>query len=365
MDFKAYNMAAVQTGRGCPFNCEFCDVINLNGRKLRFKTVEQVLGEFNELYRLGWRNQVFITDDNLIGNRERVLKLAAGIDQWLEDHGRPFYFFFQGSLNLAGDMELMDALTQANFGVAYIGVETTSEEALGIVRKTSVLRSSPASDLSLINRNGLTVMASLIIGLDGEPDDVAEGILNLLDEAQVALAHFYPLTPIPGTGLWDRLNREGRLIKQCNDFTNPLEPLIYLPQRPVADVWRDYHRVWSGFYEPRRFYDRILESFLSLRPTRRASAKKEGRPYDRSRPGRPPLGFIIKDILILLRIILVQGLLSSNRILFWRNLFIIWRRNPSRLIRYLSLIVTAEDMFAYQEHSRKWMEEGSFLTDSA
>lgn len=356
LNFNDYLLATLQTTRGCPYDCEFCDVVNLNGRRLRHKTRAQILAELSELDRLGWRNEVFIADDNLIGDRAWALDTAREIDRWLEAHGRPFCFWFQGSLDLAADQDLLGALTQANCAVVFVGVEATDREALEKTGKVTVLRGSPARDLREINRNGLSVMASFVIGLDGESDRVAQGILDLAEKGEAAHVQVHMLRVLPGTRLWKRLEAEGRLLKDRPVFARDPEPLNFIPQRPQADILRDCQILWSTLYDPVRFLNSSRTSVLSLRPTREAQARARGEKPP-SRPAalrRRPPRYLVRDLAALVRLFWRQGVGPSSRGLFWRSFLEIRRRNPSRLVRYLSILSLAPDMF---RHTRA-MEAG-------
>ena len=351
LNIMDYLLGSVQTTRGCPYDCEFCDVVNLNGRRIRHKTKAQVLAELSELNRLGWRNEVFIADDNFIGDRKWALETALEIDRWLEAQGRPFYFWFQGSLDLAADKPLMDALTQANFAVVFVGVEAVDRAALEQAGKVTVLKSSPARDLKELNRNGLTVMASFVLGLDGESGPMAQGIVDLVEEGQVPHIQATVLRVLPGTRLWKRLREEGRLLPDQPVFRHDPEPFNYLPRRPMADILEDHRAIWSTLYDPARFLNRARDSFLSLRPTRRAQAKSGGQAPPVRAPGlhRRPPRYLFQDLKALARLFYRQGIRSSSRALFWRNFLAIRSRNPSRLVRYLSTCNLAPDMF---EHRR-------------
>lgn len=341
-----YILPTIQTSRGCPNNCEFCDVVKLNGRKPRFKTPAQVNRELEELYRLGWRNQVLIVDDNLINNRQGARELARSIDRWLENKGRPFYFWFQASLDLARERDLIDALTQANFSFVFIGVETTERKALKIIRKTTVLNASPAQDLAMLHRNGLIVLASFMIGLDGESEDTARRIIDLADEAHVALVYCSVLRALPGTKLWTRLEAEERLRKEREIYLADPEPTNYRPLRPEADILKDCSLIWSSLYNPERFYSRAAALFMDLRPTRKALALSTGEtPPQRAKPERRPVGYILGDLLVLIRLIIRRGIRSAARRVFWRSLLQVIRRNPSRWVQYIMVCAIGEHMF--------------------
>ena len=163
-----YIAMGIQTSRGCPFDCEFCDIVSLYGRKPRYKDPGQVIAELETLYHLGWRGVVFISDDNFIGNQDHARAILNRLIPWMEAHGEPFSFWTQASVNLGQDREMIDLLTAANFGFVFLGVETPEPDILRAAGKYQNLRNSLQDSLATINANGLNLIASFIIGFDGE-----------------------------------------------------------------------------------------------------------------------------------------------------------------------------------------------------
>ena len=188
---------SIQYSRGCPFNCEFCDVIVMNGRVPRLKPNEQVLAELEALYSRGWRGSVFIVDDNFIGNKEKVKGLLRSIISWQKGRLRRLNFFTEASVNLAEDPELMDLMVQAGFNKVFLGLETPVEEGLKECGKAQNLRRNLSESVATIHNHGLAVMGGFIIGFDSDPPDVFQRQVNFIQKngivtAMIGLAYRNP-----------------------------------------------------------------------------------------------------------------------------------------------------------------------------
>ncbi|MFI5329996.1 MAG: B12-binding domain-containing radical SAM protein, partial [Desulfobaccales bacterium] len=202
LNLEDYNILGIQTSRGCPFDCEFCDVVNLFGRLPRYKSPQQVIAELETLYRLGWRGGVFICDDNFIGNKDRARAILGQLTPWMKEHHDPFGFWTQASVNLGQNTEMIDLLTAANFGTIFLGVETPDEELLKLNRKYQNLSSPAAKSLTTITANGLTPMASFVIGFDHEKPGAGERICQFVEENHLPLVMLNTLFILPNTSLW-------------------------------------------------------------------------------------------------------------------------------------------------------------------
>ncbi len=205
LEFDAYSEMAVQFSRGCPFQCEFCDIIVLYGRKPRTKTPEQLLAELERLYELGWRRSIFMVDDNFIGNKRNVKLLLKELQPWMVEHRYPFSFATEASVDLAKDQELMDAMVACNFGSVFLGIETPDEESLSLTQKYQNTRDSLSDSVQAIARSGLRVMAGFIIGFDGEKPGAGSRIVKFVEQTTIPTALFSMLQALPDTALWHRL----------------------------------------------------------------------------------------------------------------------------------------------------------------
>jgi radical SAM superfamily enzyme YgiQ (UPF0313 family) len=179
LEMDAYAEMSVQFSRGCPFQCEFCDIIVLYGRKPRTKEPEQLLAELQCLYDLGWRRSIFMVDDNFIGNKRNVKRLLQAMKPWIEEHNYPFSFATEASVDLAQDPELMQMMVDCNFGTVFLGIETPDEASLSLTRKFQNTRDPLTESVQSIARTGLRVMAGFIIGFDGEKSGAGQRVCSL------------------------------------------------------------------------------------------------------------------------------------------------------------------------------------------
>ena len=262
LKFDDYLWVNVQFSRGCPFTCEFCDIIELYGRAPRTKTPEQVLRELDRLYELGYRGQVDFVDDNLIGNKKAVKGLLPHLYAWQMQHGYPFKFSTEASLNLADDRELLAMMRRANFFSLFVGIETPDEATLVQTSKKQNARRSIADSVERLHRAGMYVAGGFIIGFDQEGEGVADGMIACIQETGVAMATIGLLTALPNTQLSRRLAKEGRLYEGYRDSVTAsgdmaLAGLNFRTVRPRADVWRDYRRTVAEVYSPEAFFARL------------------------------------------------------------------------------------------------------------
>lgn len=246
LEMSSYGSMSVQSSRGCPVACEFCDIWRRFGRKPRYKPAERILEELNELYRLGWRGKVFIVDDNFIGNKRRVKSLLLEMKRWQNEHGNPFKFYTEATANLGDDDELLDLMWSAGFYLVFLGIETPVEEALREMNKQINLSRSMIDRVSRIQARGINVTAGFIVGFDSDPNDIAQRMVEHVNELAIPFAVVTILQPLPETDLWDRLKREGRLLDKGS--TGLEHQIHFSPMRPVEVVIRDYHNILQSLY---------------------------------------------------------------------------------------------------------------------
>ena len=356
--FDDYVTISIQTSRGCPFDCEFCDIVSLYGRTPRYKDPGQVIAELETLYRLGWRGVVFISDDNFIGNKDHARAILNRLIPWMQAHGSPFGFWTQASMNLGQDREMIDLLTAANFGYVFLGVETPEPDILRAAGKYQNLRHPLKDSLATIDANGLNMIASFIIGFDGELSGAVDRIVEFVEELAIPTILINILQPLPNTRLWKRLKKEGRLLydKTSGDFYGM--GFNYLPTRPQEEILGEFVRGLDHLYEPSRFLARVYRYFLIMRPTRHALARQAGKklPGPPQTPKKLPSSQrAIESLAPLMHLIWRQGIRPSYRWQFWRQLLGIYRQNPSRLKSYLMGCSMGEDLFALRRDIlKKW-----------
>jgi len=277
-----YLYICVQYSRGCPFTCEFCDIIELYGRKPRTKANAQMLAELQRLFDLGYRGHVDFVDDNLIGNKKALKTFLPDLVAWQKEHGFPFVFSTEASLNLADDDDLLDLMKQANFFAIFVGIESPDTETLVHMRKKQNTRRSISESVHKIYRHGMFVTAGFIVGFDSETDSIAEQMVALIEECAIPVCMVGLLYALPNTQLTRRLAREGRLheghdvMREDRAGDQCMIGINYEPARPLRDILGDYKRILERVYEP-AVYARRLERLIAMldrsgRPTTELAA---------------------------------------------------------------------------------------------
>ncbi|MFH1115531.1 MAG: B12-binding domain-containing radical SAM protein [Pseudomonadota bacterium] len=359
LSLEDYIVLPVQTSRGCPFNCEFCDIIRLFGRTPRYKSPEQVIEEIETIHRLGWKREVFITDDNFIGNKQRARAILAKLTPWMERQGKPFSFWTQASVNLGQDLELVDLMTEANFNTVFVGTESPDEDVLRLTRKYQNITNPLAESLNNIRENGLTVVASFIIGFDGEKPGVGDRICSFVDLTSIPLVMLNTLQAAPNTALWDRLTGEGRILQDLTTGQSTGARLNYVPTRPEREILDEYLRAWEYLYDPERYLERTYRYFLSMRPTRKALGQQRKIAVSETVPVRRlSIREKLADLFRFLRVVWRQGVKPPYRLQYWKQLLGMRARNPSRLVKYLNMCALGENMFGLTQTIRDNLADG-------
>ena len=325
LKFERYNHIGIQWCRGCPFNCEFCDIIELFGRVPRAKAPGQILAELQRLFDLGYRGHVDLVDDNFIGNKKLAKQFLPELKQWLKARDWPFEFTTEASINLADDDELMRLMKEVGFFAIFVGIESPDEETLYAMQKRQNTRRSIVESVEKFYQAGFFVNAGFIIGFDTERGSVARGITECIEQTAIPAAMVGLLYALPNTQLTRRLATEGRLHQdsalqpagagdQCTTGIN------FDPCRSRADILRDYLAVVESVYAPKDYFARVA---------------RVGRMLDSSeRQYRPTLGRWLRETRGFFRMAGQLGLRGPSRLPFWQAFLGTLIRNP-RSIRYV------------------------------
>ncbi|MGB3557211.1 MAG: B12-binding domain-containing radical SAM protein [Geitlerinemataceae cyanobacterium] len=355
LEFDAYSEMSVQFSRGCPFQCEFCDIIVLYGRKPRTKTPEQLLAELDRLYELGWRRSIFMVDDNFIGNKRNVKLFLKELQPWMVEHHYPFSFATEASVDLAKDQELMDSMVACNFGAVFLGIETPDEESLKLTQKFQNTRDSLSESVKSIARSGLRVMAGFIIGFDGEKPGAGRRVVQFVEQTTIPTAIFSMLQALPDTALWHRLEKEGRLRSKSANI-NQTTLMNFVPTRPIEEIAREFIDAFWELYEPKKFLDRTYRHFLLLGE---ATYPKKGKSSQKK------MNWVA--VRALATVAWRQGILRETRWQFWRNLWNLYRCNPGGISSYLGVCAQIEHFLEYRDIVRHEIETqlAAYLAEEA
>jgi len=324
----------VQFSRGCPFQCEFCDIITIYGRKPRLKSSAQLIAELDLLRSLGWRNEVFIVDDNFIGNSKNALQLARDLTAWGDQHGRPFSFYTEASIDLADRPELLAAMVEANFMYVFIGIETPSAEALKSSKKFQNLRKDNLQQVRVIQESGLWVLAGFIVGFDSDDETIFERQREFIESTAITWAMAGILQAPPTTALFDRMKAEGRLIEDSEATSNFSAP-NFRTVMPLPTLLRGLSGLLFGLYEPKAFFAR---AFLSLERWKTRPTQK---------PPALPMSYNLR---LLVRSMWTQGVRSEYRAAYWAFLWRLMRnfvRDDSKMWMGIMVLLSAHHFLIY------------------
>jgi radical SAM superfamily enzyme YgiQ (UPF0313 family) len=333
-----YASMSVQFSRGCPFQCEFCDIITIYGRKPRTKTAEQLIAELDVLRQFNWRREVFVVDDNFIGNRRAALKLVQAIIPWQRRHEYPFILHTEASIDLAAHPDLMDAMAEANFMYVFIGVETPSEASLREALKLQNLRGDSLTHIATILKRGLWVTAGFIVGFDSDDATIFSRQTAFIEQAAIPWAMTGVLQAPPTTALYERLARAGRLLPDSDATTNFSAP-NFKTKLPTDVLLNGLGQMLRELYDPERFFARGLRSLESWMPHPAQVAPHPSWLY-RARVALSSLWH--------------QGVRSDYRGSYWRFLGTAlwrWRNDPVRLWRATVLLLSAHHFLCYAQET--------------
>ncbi|MFH1591018.1 MAG: DUF4070 domain-containing protein [archaeon] len=266
LNMRQYASMAIQYSRGCPFNCEFCDIVIMNGRVPRTKAPDQLVGEMQSLHDAGWRGSVFIVDDNFIGNKTTVKRMLPSIIAWQKMRKYPFSFLTEASTNLADDEDLMKMMSEANFSKVFVGIETPDVDSLKECGKYQNMRRDLAESVRIIQGNGMQVMAGFIVGFDNDKETIFDRQVRFIQQVGIVTAMVGMLSALPQTRLWHRLADENRLLGEFSG-ENTDGSLNFIPKMGAEKLIEGYKSIISTIYTPKQYYRRIHQFIKNYRPT--------------------------------------------------------------------------------------------------
>lgn len=345
LKLDCYASMSVQFSRGCPFQCEFCDIIILYGRKPRTKLPQQMVAELDKLLSLGWKKQVFIVDDNFIGNHARALDLCVELEKWQRARGFPVMFYTEASMDLARQAALVDAMVKANFFYVFIGIESPSKESLKEVKKLQNLAMDPVSCIELLHKRGLWVTGGFIVGFDSDTEEIFEQQTEFIERTAIPWALVNFLHALPLTALHDRMEKEGRLLVESRVSSSDGTPPNFRTTMDSAVLLRGFAKTISSIYEAEKFYERAWRSLQTWETQRCQHPAQE-----------PTASQILR---ILARSIWHQGFRSSYRKSYWKFFLKIFGRyamNRPKIWMGFTILISGHHFIPYASELAKKVE---------
>jgi len=331
INFKYYDSMSIQYSRGCPFNCDFCNVTALLGHKPRLKSADQIIAELDALYNLGWRRNIFFVDDNFIGNKRHLKKeILPALIEWRKGKVG-CNFITEASINLSDDDELITLMTQAGFISVFIGIETPDENSLIECHKTQNKNRNLIESVKHLQRKGLQVMGGFIVGFDHDPPHIFEKQISFIQQSGIVTAMVGLLQAPFGTPLYERMKREGRLINEMTG-DNADGTTNIIPAMDKDQLKDGYKKIINEIYSPANFYQRI-RNFL-----------------EEYSPRKNPVRLSFEEIVAFFRSVYHLGIIGVERVHYWKLFFWALLRQPDKFAMAITLSI-------YGYHFRKINEQ--------
>ena len=304
INVKEYGSMNVQYSRGCPYDCEFCDITVLYGRVPRTKSGHQVIAELEALYKRGWRGGVFVVDDNFIGNKRKLREeILPSIIHWMDERGHPFTLNTEASINLADDEDLMRLMARAGFDAVFVGIESTNEASLVECKKVTNKNRDLVASVKKIHKFSLQVQGGFIVGFDQDPASIFDRLIQFIQETGIISAMVGLLNAPRGTKLYQRLLQEGRLLTSMSGNNTDFS-MNFIPKMNYEALINGYRKILTEIYSPKQYYARVKKFLKEYKPTQ-----------------VKVFHFKFDHVKALVKSALVLGIAGKERIYYWRLFF--------------------------------------------
>jgi len=334
VNMKHYSSMNIQYSRGCPYNCEFCDIVVLNGHRPRTKSKPQVLAELDSLYKQGWRTGVFIVDDNFIGNKKKLKQeILPAIIGWMQERNHPFDLLTETSINLADDEQLMQLMVDAGFDSVFIGIESPNEESLVECNKNQNKGRDMVAAVKKIQNFGMQVQGGFIVGFDSDPQSIFKSQIGFIQKSGIVTAMVGLLNAPRGTRLYQRLKKERRLLDNFSGDNTDCS-INFIPKMKYETLVNGYKHILKTIYAPKQYYERVMTCLKEYKPKKKQKASQ--------------LKFY--HIVAFIKSIWFLGIWGKGKRYFWKLFWSTLFRRPRSLPLAISLSV-------YGFHFRKVAEK--------
>ena len=304
LEIEKYTAMSMQYSRGCPFDCEFCSIVKLNGHRPRLKTTKQFLAELDSLYRINWKGHVFIVDDNFIGNKRQLKKeLLPAMIEWSKDHNHPFQFGTEVSINIADDDQLLQLMADAGFEHAFVGIETPHVDSLAECGKKQNLQRDMLSAVKKLHHHGLRVSGGFILGFDHDPPAIFDQLVQFIQSSGIVTATVGLPNAPTGTRLFERLKKEDRLLTFMSG-DNMDGSINFVPKMNYQQLIAGYKSVLESIYSQKAYYERVKLFLLEYKPR-----------FDRV------AAITLQDVLALVKSIWILGVREEGKRYYWKLFF--------------------------------------------
>jgi radical SAM superfamily enzyme YgiQ (UPF0313 family) len=322
IDRRRYATMNVQYSRGCPYDCEFCDITVLYGRTPRTKNCEQIIAEMDALYRTGWRGHVFFVDDNFIGNRVKLKnEVLPAIIRWMEEKHHPFTLGTEASLNLSDDAELLGLMARAGFEEVFVGIESPNAESLEECKKITNKNRDMIASVKTLQKAGLQVQGGFIVGFDADPPSIFDSLIHFIRESGIVVAMVGLLNAPINSRLYHRLGREERLLKVFTGNNTDFS-MNFVPKMQPQALRDGYRKILSTIYAPKEYYERVTQFLRTHEPLHQHSA---------------PLQFV--QLRALSKSMLFLGVFGKERLYYWKLFFWSLFRRPRHFSTAITLAI--------------------------